>query len=131
MRLGERVIWENCVDRFVARSNINHFRDRLRSETDAALRSHLQKLLVEEEDKLAADLALLADLAREIVKCQQWIERQRLRIEDLERDGHDATAAIALLNGVTETLMIHQEYRRRVVARLEQNPSYRETGGGF
>jgi hypothetical protein len=111
------------VDHFVARANINHFRDRLRSETDAALRSMLQKLLVEEEDKLAADLELLADLAREIAKCQQWIERQRLRIEDLERDGHDATAAFALLNGVKETLIIHQAYRQRVATRLEQDQS--------
>lgn len=118
------------MDRFVTRANINRFRDRLRSETDAALRSSLQKLLVEEEDKLAADLALLADLAREILKCQQWIERQRLRIEDLERDGHDATAAIALLNSVTESLIIHQEYRQRIATRLEQSPSHCETRDG-
>jgi len=119
------------MDRFVTRVNINHFRDQLRSETDAALRSQLQKLLVEEEDKLAADLALLADLAREIAKYQQWIEKQRLRIEDLERDGHDATAAIALLNRVTETLIIHQEYRQRVATRLAPDDplSYRETRG--
>jgi len=109
------------MDRFVAQANINNFRDRLRNETDAVLRSQLQKSLVDEEDNLAADFGLLADLAREIVKCQQWIERQQLRIEDLERDGHDATAAIALLNRVTETLAIYQNYHRRVEARLERN----------
>jgi hypothetical protein len=108
------------VDHFIARANINQFRDRLRSETDAALRAQLLKLLVEEEDKLAADLALLNDLAREILKYQQWIERQRLRIQDSDRDGHDATAAIALLNRVTETLIVHQEYRQRVATRIEQ-----------
>jgi hypothetical protein len=112
------------VDRFIARANINQFRDRLRDETDAALRAQLLRLLVEEEDKLAADLVLLNDLAREILKYQQWIERQRLRIQDLERDGHDATAATALLNRVTETLIVHQEYRQRVATRIERN------GGG-
>jgi hypothetical protein len=86
------------MDRFIALANISHFRDRLRSEADPATRSTLQKLLVEEEDKLAKDLGLLDDLAREIAKCQQWIEKQQLRIADLERDGHDATVAIALLN---------------------------------
>jgi hypothetical protein len=109
------------MDRFVAQENINRFRDRLRSETNAALRSLLQKMLVDEEDKLAADSELVADLAREIVKCQQWIEGQRLRIEGLERDGHDAAPAMALLNGVRETLTIHQEYRQRVATRLERN----------
>src|SRR5215470_14283989 len=117
------------MDRFVTRANINHFRDQLRSETDAALRSQLQKHLVEEEDKLAEDLALLADLAREIAKYQQWIEKQRLRIEGLERNGHDARAAIALLSGVTETLTIHQEYHQRIALRLEQKPLLGEARG--
>jgi hypothetical protein len=112
---------DELMDHFIARENVNHFRDRLRSEADPTARSTLQKLLVEEEDKLAKDLSLLDDLAREIAKCRQWIEKQRLRIEGLERDGHDLTAVIALLNGVTETLMIHQEYRQRVATRLEQN----------
>src|SRR5215467_13037231 len=85
--------------RSVTRANINHFRDRLRSETDAASRSILQNLLVQEEDKLAADFALLDDLSREIVKCHQWIERQRGLVGTLERDGRDATTASALLNG--------------------------------
>jgi len=112
--------------RFVARANINHFRDRLRSETDAASRSILQKLLVQEEDKLGADFALLDDLSREIVKCQQWIERQRALVGTLERDGRDATTASALLNGLSESLIIHQHYRQRVATRLQQNPFYRE-----
>ena len=111
------------MDRFIARENINHFRDRLRSEPDPTTRSTLQRLLVDEEDKLAKDQGLLDGLAREIEKCQDWIARQRLRIEDLERDGHDATAATALLNGVTETLVIHQEYRHRVATRLNQDGS--------
>jgi hypothetical protein len=111
------------MDRFVARANISHFRDRLRSETDVALRSLLQRLLVEEEDKLAADLELLADLAQEIAKCRQWIEKQHGRVAVLERDGRDATASRAMLDSVTETLIIHQEYRQRVATRLERDRS--------
>jgi hypothetical protein len=78
------------MDRFVARENINHFRDRLRSDADPTTRSTLQKLLVEEEDKLAKDAGLLADLAREIVKCQKWIEKQQALVEEFERDGRGA-----------------------------------------
>jgi hypothetical protein len=111
------------MDRFVALANINNFRDRLRSETDATVRSLLHKLLVKEEDKLAADLALLDDLTREIGKCQEWIRNQQARIATSERDGRDVTASRALLKAVTETLIIHQEYHQRVATRLEQNSS--------
>jgi hypothetical protein len=109
------------MDRFVALANINNFRDRLRSETDATVRSLLHKLLVKEEDKLAADLALLDDLTREIGKCQEWIRNQQARIATSERDGRDVTASRALLKAVTETLIIHQEYHQRVATRIEQN----------
>jgi hypothetical protein len=106
------------MDRFVARANINNFRDRLRSETDATARSVLHKLLVKEEDKLAADLELLDDLRREIAKCQEWIRNQQERIATSERDGRDVTASRVLLHCVTETLIIHQEYHQRVATRL-------------
>jgi hypothetical protein len=109
------------MDRFIARANIDNFRDRLRSETDQTVRSLLHKLLVKEEDKLAADLELLDDLRREIAKCQEWIWNQQARIATSERDGRDVTASRALLNGVTETLIIHQEYHQRVATRLKQN----------
>jgi hypothetical protein len=42
------------MDQFVARVNIGHFRDRLLRETNPETRAFLQKLLVEEEDKLGA-----------------------------------------------------------------------------
>lgn len=47
--------------RFHSPRNINHFRDR--SEADPTTRSTLQKLLVEEEDKLAKGQDLLTDPA--------------------------------------------------------------------
>jgi hypothetical protein len=108
------------MDRFVARANIDNFRDRLRFETDETVRSLLHKLLVKEEDKLAADLELLDDLRREIAKCQEWIWNQQARIATAERDGRDVTTSRALLNGVTETLVVHQEYHQRVATRLKQ-----------
>ncbi len=42
------------VDKFVARLNIEHYRKRLASEGDEAQRQMLQRLLAEEEAKLAA-----------------------------------------------------------------------------
>jgi hypothetical protein len=105
------------MDRFVARANINNFRDRPRSETDATARSVPYKLLVKEEDKLAKDVGLLGDLAREIVKCQERTRNQQTRITTSERDGCDVTAR-ALLS-VPENLIIHQEYHQRVATHLE------------
>jgi hypothetical protein len=118
------------MDHFVARENIRHFRNRLRSETDRLSRSVLQRLLVEEENKLAADVELLKDLAQEIAKGQQRIDRQRALITTLEGNGDDVTTARALLDGLTESLILYQDYRQRLASRLEQNPSYRETRGG-
>jgi hypothetical protein len=111
------------MDRFIALENINHFRHRLMSEPDPTVRSTLQMLLVKEEDKLAKDRGLLENLAQAIAKCQQWIAKQQTLVEGLERDGRDVTTARALLNGVTETLIIHHEYRQRVASRLEQDRS--------
>jgi hypothetical protein len=115
------------LDRFVARDNTNRFRDQLRFETDPTKRSILRKLLVEEEDKLAADFALLEDVAREIANCQQRIDRQRALVEALERCGRDVTTAEALLSAIMESLILHQDYRQRVATRLDQTRSYRQS----
>ncbi len=42
------------MDKFVARLNIEHYRKKLATETDEAQRQKLQRLLAEEEAKLAA-----------------------------------------------------------------------------
>jgi len=54
------------VDRFRILENVRDFRDQLCSETDAAHRARLQKQLVDEEDRLGANAALVDDLDREI-----------------------------------------------------------------
>jgi hypothetical protein len=41
------------VDKFVAKANIEHFRQKLAIETDEAKRQLLARLLAEEEEKLA------------------------------------------------------------------------------
>jgi hypothetical protein len=109
------------MDRFIARANMDHFRDRLMSETDPTIRSTLQRLLVQEEDKLAADFELLADVAGAIAKCRQRLKKQQVLVETLERDGRDGATARALLDGLTESLILHQEYHRRIEIRVQQS----------
>jgi len=45
---------EDAVDRQIAQLNIEHFRERLKTETDETTRQTLLRLLAEEEAKLAA-----------------------------------------------------------------------------
>jgi hypothetical protein len=56
--------------------------------------------LVEEEDQLAADFALLEDVAREIANCQQRFDRQRALVATLARCRGDVTTAKALLSAI-------------------------------
>jgi hypothetical protein len=110
------------MDRFIALENIKHFRDRLWSETDASMRSRLHKLLVEEEDKLVKNLELLTDIERHLADGHRRIEKQRVLVAAMARDGHDHLAtARALLDGMTETQRLHTEYRELTLAAIRQN----------
>ena len=42
------------MDKFVARLNVEHYRNKIALERDEALRQKLRRLLAEEETKLAA-----------------------------------------------------------------------------
>jgi hypothetical protein len=110
------------VDRFIARENIKHFRDRLWSENDRDTWSRIQKLLVAEEDKLGADLELLADIERHIADGSQRIERQQALVAIMQRDGHDGLpVAQALLDGMIEGQILHVAYRERTLTAIKQN----------
>jgi hypothetical protein len=110
------------VDRYVARENIKHFRDRLWSEVDPKVRARLQELLVAEEDKLGTNLELLANLDRHISDGGRRIERQQAIVDAMERDGHNGLAhARVLLACLTESQQLHEKYRRHVQITIDQN----------
>lgn len=79
------------MDRFIARENIRHYRDMLLSDIEPKIRSSVQRLLVEEEDKLGKDLELLADIERHIAEGARRIEAQRMRVSAMQSAGHDGT----------------------------------------
>jgi hypothetical protein len=54
------------TNKFIANENILRFRNRLRTEIDPAARSRLQKLLIEEMDKLGASPEMLSQIDREL-----------------------------------------------------------------
>ncbi len=109
------------MDRFVARLNIEHYCVRLRSESDARARLDLQKLLVEEENKLGFDLEMLARIEHEIATGNDRIARQESSVESLESNGHDASTGRTTLAMMRETLVIYEDYRHRLLLGIERN----------
>jgi len=104
------------MDRFIARENIGHLRDRLWSEVDQNLRARLRDLLIAEEDKVAADLELLADIDRHISDCDRRIDTQRALLNAMESHGQNGLVhARVLLGCLMESQRLHHEYRRRVL----------------
>lgn len=112
------------MDRFVGRANIRHFGDRLRSETDSAMRCRLQKLLIEEEDKLGQDLELIADVERTILALDGSIQTQASLVAAFNgREGDGFAKARGFLNGLIETHTLYKDYHRRLVGALRTDHS--------
>jgi len=87
---------------YVSKQNVLRFRDLLRSEIDPTRLSDLQRVLVDEENRLGSNYERLEDIDREIAKADQRIELQRTLVANIEREGRDATAAKALLEPLSE-----------------------------
>ncbi len=109
------------MDKFVARENVRHFRDRLETETDASQRSLLQRLLIEEEDKLGHNLDLLHVIETNIRDGRTRVYRQQSIIASMEQDGNDTSQARALLGVMSETLLIFEYRREAILKTLDQS----------
>jgi hypothetical protein len=107
------------MHRFVARQNVKRCRSRLETETDPTKRSVLLKLLVAEEDKLGRDYELLVEVEREIVKGDGRITRQEVIIDNLQHDGKESSMAKALLETFTLTQLAYADYRRKILAVID------------
>jgi hypothetical protein len=110
------------MDRYIARENIRQFRDRLSREENPEARALFQKLLLEEEDKLGADLEALENVQQHIADSSQRIERQRALIATMERDGHKGLDhAKVLLNSLLESQFLFQYHYQRILIKINQN----------
>jgi len=109
------------VDRFIARENIKHFHEILLSDIDRGERSRVQKLLIEEIDKLGKDLELLADIERHIADANRRIAAQRLRVEVMQRDGQNSVeSARAFLEGMMESQRLFANYHQLVAREVQR-----------
>jgi hypothetical protein len=110
------------MDRFIARENIKHFRDLLWTDLDARDRVRIQRLLIEEEDKLARNSELLETLERHIENGRRRITAQCALVERMQCDGHNGLAkAQALLDGMVESQFLHMNYHSRITVEIEQS----------
>jgi hypothetical protein len=108
------------MDQFVARENIRHCRDQLMSEIDPAKRAILQKILVEEEDKLGALFELIAEVKREIARAKTLIEERQTLVASMEREKRGGIENVkALLDGLMQTQTLHEEYCKKLLYRVQ------------
>jgi hypothetical protein len=110
------------MDRFVAIQRIRRFRDLLNGELDFVQRARLRKMLVDEEDKLGASLALLDDVESEISRGDLLIARQSARVATMERGEQiGVEQARILLDCLKDSRNLHEWYRQKVLAQIGTN----------
>jgi hypothetical protein len=80
------------LSKYAAEQNIRRITDQLRSETDETHRAQLQKMLIEEENKLACTLDRLEKLDQAIAEGDERLELQTTKVVALRKGGHDVTA---------------------------------------
>jgi hypothetical protein len=104
--------------KFVAMQNSERVRVQLNNETNPARRILLQRLLVEEEDKVGATLELLVAVQRGVNDCRRQIAELRSLIADCRTDCPDTTVAKARLETLVASRVLHETYRRKLRSKL-------------
>jgi hypothetical protein len=107
--------------KFVAMRNSERFREQLHNETNPARRILLQRLLVEEEDKVGATLELLVAVQQGINDCRRQMAELRSLIADRGTDCPDTTVAKARLETLMASRVLHETYCRKLQSKLHQD----------
>jgi hypothetical protein len=110
------------MDRSIARQNVRHLRGRLFSELNLRTRSRVERLLLEEENKLGADLELIAEVERAIANFDELIVLIVAPLAAaLERRGQECDARdSSLLRGLRQSQRLHKEYHQSLLATFKQ-----------
>jgi hypothetical protein len=109
------------MDRCIARQNVGYLRGRLFSELQPRTRSCVERLLVEEENKLGADLELIAEVERVVANFDALIVAQQALAAALECHGHEFGARDGgLLDGLRQSQRLHKEYHQSLLVTFMQ-----------
>src|SRR5689334_5038427 len=109
------------LSNYVAEQNVRRFSDQLRSEIDEAHRAQLQKMLIEEEDKLTYTLDRLRKLDQVIADGDRQLELQRTKVAALRKAGRDATVPSSLLKNLQQLQSIYKKYRLTLLDAINRN----------
>jgi hypothetical protein len=63
---------------------------------------------------------MLAQSREHVARGEEHLARQRLLIDELERDGHDSSQAWHVLRTLEETQSMHVAHRDRLLRQIEQ-----------
>jgi hypothetical protein len=118
------------MDRFVARENIKCFVARLKSDMNPHTRSHLQRILIREEDRLGVDREFIAELEQTIISFDALIETQEKIVATLERNGDEAARQRATLKGLRDAHVLCQIYCRKLLTASGKTEHFAEAKPG-
>jgi len=101
--------------------NVERFRAHLNNETNPERRILLQRLLVEEEDKVGATFELLEGVQRAIANCKRQIAELSSLLKTIQTDGRGGTVAKAQLETLTDSQRLHEAYCRKLQSKLYED----------
>ena len=108
---------------FISNLNVARFVDRLQLEDEPTRRAVLQKLLVEEEDKLGRNAERLSKLERHITEGNRRIGLQKAVIERLRTNSCDIRLAERTLNNLFEIQRIFEHHRQAILDTMDRDRS--------
>ena len=108
---------------FVSDLNVARFVDRLQLENEPTRRTVLQKLLIEEEDKLGRNAERLNKLQRHITEGNRRIALQKALIERHRANGQDIRLAERTLDNLFEIQRIFEHHRQAVLDAMDRDRS--------
>jgi hypothetical protein len=111
----------NETAQFVSDLNIARFLDKLRLEHDPAMRTVLQRLLIEEEDKFGGSVERLSTVQRHIAEGNHRISLQKTLIEKLAANSEDIGSAERTLSNLVEIQRIFEQYRQIILDTIDRN----------
>jgi hypothetical protein len=112
---------ESSLSHFVVEQNIRRFVNQLRWENDDAKRSQLQKLLIEEEDRLGFTVGRLEELDQAIAEGDKRIDFQLAKLGTLKNSGRDIAAAESVLKNMEQIQTIYRQYRVTLQKIIDRN----------
>ena len=109
------------MERFVARQNIQHFCERLRTEAAGENRTRLHRLLAEQWSILGFSLEQLPFIDHEIEQMRTQIGAHQLVAEKLDSVGRDSSAVNGLLDLMRQTLTMYENYRQTLLTGIDRS----------